>query len=168
MEDDSLTFPDLDESPRTEADLQYEQETQQYWEFSPMTSPIQPEEAPKSPVIPPLLPLDSLTTPEPSAADSMDQFDKFLVENIKKMDQFRFESKVGMFRSMIREGGTLTNESDDSFCERFEKHFKGLPNGTRKKKIRKLLREHPSLLSVDRDIMWKRVNYYLELYGSKE
>ena len=88
-------------------------------------------------------------------------FDQFLVEHIEEMDNFLREAKLNL-RTLTRQGGALTQNATDDFAEKID--LKGIPQGSRKRKIRQLLQRHPSLRSTNPQTMWRRIDYFIKKY----
>ena len=88
-------------------------------------------------------------------------FDQFIVDHIDEMDNFLREAKLNL-RTLTRQGGALTQNATDDFAEKID--LKGIPQGSRKRKIRQLLQRHPSLASTNPQTMWRRIDYYIKKY----
>ena len=79
--------------------------------------------------------------PQPQTQDAFD-FDHFIVDHIDEMDNFLREAKLNL-RTLTRQGGALTQNATDDFAEKID--LKGIPQGSRKRKIRQILQEFFSL-----------------------
>ena len=98
--------------------------------------------------------------PQPQTQDAFD-FDHFIVDHIDEMDNFLREAKLNL-RTLTRQGGALTQNATDDFAEKID--LKGIPQGSRKRKIRQLLQRHPSLRSTNPQTMWRRIDYFIKKY----
>lgn len=100
----------------------------------------------------------------PDLKDEIPEKDRFIIDNIELFDEFAKELLQFSFRPLVRDQGILTQEGPDDFAKKFDKSFGKFPNGVRKQKIKKLLKEHPSLRSVNPDVMWYRITYFIKKY----
>ena len=90
-----------------------------------------------------------------------DAVEDVLLRNTQLMDEFFINAKAFNFKKFERE--TLT----DDYLKRFDDYLPNLKHSSRKRMIRKLLKEHPSLRTVDPELLYQRFGLFYKAYGKK-
>ena len=68
------------------------------------------------------------------------------------------DSQSVSMRALTRDGGTLHEGSNnDEFVQQFDRLYGTMSNSARKKRIRKLLKANPCLLSADPELVRRRI-----------
>ena len=68
------------------------------------------------------------------------------------------DSQSVSMRTLTRDGGTLHEGSNnDEFVQQFDRLYGTMSNSARKKRIRKLLKANPCLLSADPELVRRRI-----------
>ena len=112
---------------------------------------------------------DAITPPDSPAIVGptlgASDFDKLVVDRLNDFDQFKKGTKALSLRNLERKNGVLTSKNQDAFLKRFDEVYGERSNGMRKKRILKICRDHPALIDINPDVMWKRIVYFEKIYG---